>query len=236
MPWLEELSEPLQLRRCIRDLVALSSLAALWRDYNSEQIADSVAAALLPMLDADLVYVSVFGRGGDHSIEVFRTAETLPRGRLESAQKLLRSARDTWNGEISIGANPSGGEAIRVVAARIGADRESFIAAGSVNSKFPTETHRLLFDTAANDTNIALQQWQVDAQQRCLITLIERSSEFIGFSDLSGQPLYVNAAARELLGISTLQKFQNITIFDLMAEDERPRARTKLMALVLETG
>ena len=47
MPWVDEFSEPQELRRCIRDLVALSTLPAIWKDYNSRQIADSVAAALL---------------------------------------------------------------------------------------------------------------------------------------------------------------------------------------------
>ena len=42
MPWVDELSEPQELRRCIRDLVALSTLPAIWKDYDTRQIADSV--------------------------------------------------------------------------------------------------------------------------------------------------------------------------------------------------
>ena len=40
-----------ELRHSIRDLVALSTLPAIWKAYDPQQIADSVAAALLTMLD-----------------------------------------------------------------------------------------------------------------------------------------------------------------------------------------
>ena len=59
MPWVESLSDPDDLRRCVRDLVALSMLPATWKDYNPNQIADSVAAAFLAVVDADFVYVSI---------------------------------------------------------------------------------------------------------------------------------------------------------------------------------
>ncbi|NGX98329.1 MAG: hypothetical protein G4V63_24930, partial [Candidatus Afipia apatlaquensis] len=74
MPWVDELSEPQELRRCIRDLVALSTLPAIWKDYNSRQIADSAAAALLSMLNADVIYVSVPGLRDEPAAEVMRTS------------------------------------------------------------------------------------------------------------------------------------------------------------------
>ena len=42
MPWVEALSDLPELRRCIRDLVALSTLPAIWTSYNPRQIADSM--------------------------------------------------------------------------------------------------------------------------------------------------------------------------------------------------
>jgi hypothetical protein len=41
MPWVESLTDPQELRRCIRDLVALSTLPSIWTSYNPQQIADS---------------------------------------------------------------------------------------------------------------------------------------------------------------------------------------------------
>ncbi len=72
MPWVEKLSEPHELRRCIRDLVALSTLPAIWKDYNPNQIADSVAAALVEMLGADFVYLLIPERRREPLIEVLR--------------------------------------------------------------------------------------------------------------------------------------------------------------------
>jgi hypothetical protein len=45
MPWMEPLSDPQDLRRCIRDLVALSTLPAIWNTDDSDQISDSIAGA-----------------------------------------------------------------------------------------------------------------------------------------------------------------------------------------------
>ena len=72
MPWVDNLSHPQDLRNCIRDLIALSTLPAIWRDYQPEQIANSVAAALLSMLGADFVYVTLPGARNDSLIEVSR--------------------------------------------------------------------------------------------------------------------------------------------------------------------
>jgi hypothetical protein len=36
MPWVEALTDRNDLRRCIRDLVALSTLPAIWTNYGPE--------------------------------------------------------------------------------------------------------------------------------------------------------------------------------------------------------
>ena len=60
MPWIDALSEPQQLRRCIRDLVALSTLPAIWKDYTPGEshrlllgIAANDATAALQRWQAD---------------------------------------------------------------------------------------------------------------------------------------------------------------------------------------
>src|ERR1700760_4783256 len=94
MPWVDELSEPQELRRCIRDLVALSTLPAIWKDYNSRQIADSVAAALLSMLSADVIYVSVPGPHDEAAVDVVRTKATS----VGSSALIERVLRGAWLG------------------------------------------------------------------------------------------------------------------------------------------
>jgi hypothetical protein len=50
--------EALDLRHCVRDLVAVSALPAMWRDYEPARIAESAASASVKMLVVDFVYVS----------------------------------------------------------------------------------------------------------------------------------------------------------------------------------
>src|SRR3954447_19873736 len=78
MPWVEELSDPGELRRCIRDLVALSTLPALWREYSAKEIANSVALALQSILSADFVHVTISLGHDEEPI----TATHGPRGQM----------------------------------------------------------------------------------------------------------------------------------------------------------
>ena len=58
MPWTEPPASSKELRRCIRDLVALSALPAGWQNYDMRQICGSIVAALIPLLDADFVFIA----------------------------------------------------------------------------------------------------------------------------------------------------------------------------------
>ncbi len=236
MPRVDELSEPQELRRCIRDLVALSTLPAVWKDYNLLQIADSVAAALLSMLNADVIYVSVPGLRDETAADVMRTSQTVPAGSSVHIERILRRA---WLGsreQIFAIENPLGKGTLRIMAASIGFGGDAGIVAGSVNPQFPSETHRLLLGIAANQASLAMQRWHVEAEQRRLVSLIERSSEFVGFSHLDGTSQYLNRAGCELLGLSGIEEVQTLSIFDFLAPDERTRAHRELMPLVLRTG
>ena len=57
MPWTEPSAKSDELKRCVRDLVALSTLPAAWQNRDMRQIGSSVVAALISMLDADFVFI-----------------------------------------------------------------------------------------------------------------------------------------------------------------------------------
>jgi PAS domain S-box-containing protein len=235
MPWVEELSEPAELKRCIRDLVALSTLPAIWKDYNPRQIADSVAAALLSMLNANIVHVVVPEVRGEPAVEVTRTSQAMS---LEPFDLIERVLGDAWLGrcqQIFVIDNPLGKGSLRMTAVPIGFGGSAMIVAGSTDAQFPTETHRLLLGIAANDATIALQRRHAEAEQRRLVALIEQSSEFVGFSSLDGKPHYLNAAGCGLIGLSNEEALHH-SIFDFIAPDEQIRARRELMPLVMRTG
>jgi C4-dicarboxylate-specific signal transduction histidine kinase len=69
-----------------------------------------------------------------------------------------------------------------------------------------------------------------------MIELIERSSEFVGVSDLAGKPRYLNAAGFELVGLSNLEQASRMSILDFLAPEERSRAEAELMPHVIESG
>src|ERR1700728_2081578 len=75
-------SQVLELRRLVRDLIALSALPAMWKNYDPGRVADSAASALDSMIDANFVYV---GLPGEHPpIEIVMTPTAVDSAPLDS--------------------------------------------------------------------------------------------------------------------------------------------------------
>ena len=165
MPWVESLTDPQELRRCIRDLVALSTLPAIWTSYNPQQIADSIAAALLSMLAADFVYITLPSGKREPIIEVIHVRTTMAS---DAGKTILTVLRDVWLGrseQTGDIANPFGEGVIRVAAAPIGFRGDAVIVAGSQQRNFPTDVQRLLLSIGATGTTIALQRWNAETEE-----------------------------------------------------------------------
>ena len=236
MPRVDELFEPQELRHCIRDLVALSTLPAIWKDYNSRQVADSVAAALVSMLNADIIYVCTPGWRDEAAVEVMRTSQAASARTPDHIERILRGA---WRGtreQRFVIDNPFGNGAFNIAAVPMGFGGDAGIVAGSVDPDFPSETHRLLLGIAASHATLAIQRGHAEAQQRRMATLVERSSEFVGFARIEGAVQYLNKAGCDLLGLSGIEEARQLSIFDFLAPDERARAHHELMPLVMKTG
>src|SRR5687768_8641588 len=60
------------LRRTMRDLVALSVLPAVWTGYGPDGIAQSLADVLLNILSLDLLYIRLHGAVEGDTLEVVR--------------------------------------------------------------------------------------------------------------------------------------------------------------------
>jgi PAS domain S-box-containing protein len=231
----ESLSDPQELRHCIRDLVALSTLPAIWTGYGPQQIADSVAGALVSMLNADFVYVALPEERDRSPIEIIFLGKGIAshsRGVVRDAlrRELIRSSEQT-----AVIANPIGDGKARVAIAPIGLGGDAVLIAGSGQQPdFPTEVQRLLLSIAANDTAVALQRWQAEAAERRSVSLIERSSDLIGFASLDGGPQYLNPAGLALVGLSRLD--HDAHILDFIAPEDRGRARDECWPVVIRTG
>jgi two-component system, LuxR family, sensor kinase FixL len=237
MPWVEALSDPQELRRCIRDLVALSTLPAIWTSYEPRQIAESIAAALISVLHADFVHVTLPRRRDWTAVDVTQTDRSIDAAALSALRAALNKhlPRTSFERTVKI-ANPLGEGTLRIAFAPIGLGGEAILAVGCSDPAFPTEPQRLLIGTAANEATIALQRWHAETEELRFVALVESSSDFIGFSSLDGAPLYINPAGLKLAGLRGIEEASRLHVLDFVASEERPRARDDLWPKVMRTG
>ena len=67
-------SEEPWLRRCLRDLVAFTSLPLVWKDKTPREIADDLAAVLQSTLGSEFVLVRITGPFAEEPIDAARAA------------------------------------------------------------------------------------------------------------------------------------------------------------------
>src|ERR1700745_3748782 len=72
-------SEEQWLRRCLRDLIAFTSLPLVWKDKTPREIADDLAAVLESTLHPEFVLVRITGPFAEEPIETVRAARRYPR-------------------------------------------------------------------------------------------------------------------------------------------------------------
>jgi len=237
MPWVEALSDPRELRRCIRDLVALSTLPAIWKNYDPQQIADSVAAALVSMLNADFVHVALPGRRDELIIEVTHASRQLADKSLGAIRAAIRKQLPLHPAEQTLTiADPFGTGTLRVAIAPIGFGGDATLVVGSSRLDFPSETELLLLGIGANDATIALQRWHAETDERRFHSLIEQSSDFIGFASLDGRPQFINPAGLQVVGLAGIEEASRLHVLDFLAPKERVRARDEYWPIMMRTG
>jgi GAF domain-containing protein len=171
----EGIHESSQLRRCVRDLVALSALPALWVGRDSSHIVESLADALLSIFRPELVYVGLRGSPDEIVIEAAR-APGQP-GADKRAQQ-IGAALAGWLKPDGAGLaaacllalaipNPAGDGTVRLAVMPIGYEGEwGTIAVGASPPDFPSELDRLALNVAANQAAMALQNARNEAALR----------------------------------------------------------------------
>ncbi|MDB5367903.1 MAG: hypothetical protein JWM77_3830 [Rhodospirillales bacterium] len=226
-----------RLRRSVRDLVALSTLPAIWRNYDLHQIADNIAATLLSMLSADFVHVWVPGQSDEPPIEVLHSA--LPDG-----IATLDAIRGGWGEIWRDGPFPSVGMltladdagSFHFASAPIGFERQAMLIAGSRQAGFPDETQRLLLAVAANEATVTLARRRAEGDERRFAALVERSSDFIAYAGMDAAPHYINPAGLKLVGLTDLDEALSLRIYDFLTPETRDRVRDELLPIVLRRG
>jgi PAS domain S-box-containing protein len=234
MPLMEPPANSNELRRCIGDLVALSALPAGWQNYDMRQIAGSIVAALISMLDADFVFIALPGEHNQLISELARnklTPENLKHVRTMLQQKiaLLGSGQ-----EFVFGCASGGG--LHVATAPIGFGDDATLAAGCFRETFPTSTEKLLLKTGANQAAVAFRQWLGDAEKRKFSAIVQRTTDFISIASLNGQIQYINPAGLELVGLESVDHALRLHMLDFISPQDRTAVQREIWPFVLRTG
>ena len=124
MSWVER-CQPEALRRSVRDLIALS---ALWGTISRKQVAESLAEALVPLLEADFVHVSLSATFDQAEVQVTIGSQISPT----IAEAILAELRDLAGSAPTVRAlDWKGLGTIRVASAPIGFRGTAFLVAGA---------------------------------------------------------------------------------------------------------
>jgi PAS domain S-box-containing protein len=235
MPWTEPPANSNELRRCIRDLVALSALPAGWQNYDMRQIGGSIVAALIAILDADFVFIVPPGEGNQFISELARNRLT-PKSLKHVRAMLQRKGALLGSGQEFVLDDASGSGGLHVATAPIGFGGDATLAAGCFRDTFPTRTEKLLLNTGANQAAIAFQQWLGDTEKRRFTAIVQRTTDFIGIASLSGQVQYINPAGLELVGLGDLDHALRLHVLDFVSPQDRVAVQREILPLVLRTG
>ena len=196
------IEENRRLRRTMRDLVALSTLPAVWTGLGPEGIARSLAEVLLNTLSLEFVYVRLKGSNGSGVIEVVRTRRS-DASHVEMVRAAIALLVNSPGSEFpSAITDPLGGEGLNVAVARFGvSDDHGVVVAGSRSDDFPTEQDRLLLAVGANQTAIVVQrrcaEERVHEQQQRFSRFMQHLPGLAWIKDTQGRYVYVNDAAEK---------------------------------------
>ncbi|MBS0560868.1 MAG: PAS domain-containing protein [Proteobacteria bacterium] len=161
-------AENKRLQRCVRDLVGIMALPAIWVGSGPSRIAESLLDSILAMLDLDFAYLHLNDASGNRLLDVTRSSQWA--GTVASPQELeatlarCRLGRTKeWPHRLTVDGND-----IAILPVRLGLLGEiGLLVAGSRRTDFPRQTEALLLNVAANQATIGLQAaWQLSEQKR----------------------------------------------------------------------
>ena len=198
-----QLDDVRSLRRGMRDLVALSTLPAVWGEAGSERIAESLADVLVGMVDLDLMLVRVPVPPSKPTYDAVRTRADTPY-----TPEQIRALADALTEDLSdtrVIPNPLGDGTLSMVVAPLGVGGDcGVLLAASRAPGFPTETDRLLLTVGANQAAIVLQRRRAEEQlhqsQRELSDFVENATVGLHWVGPDGRILWANQAELDLMG------------------------------------
>src|ERR1043166_282023 len=206
-------SEERGLRRCLRDLIAFTSLPLVWKDKTPREIANDLAAVLESTLGPEFVVVRVTGPFAEEPIEAVRAARRYPDIDAREISARVAPFLELECEEPAIAVpNPLGPGELQITLSPLGFLKEYgvVLVGGSRAHGFPTTTDRLLMNVASNQAaalleNVALRmrerelQAKAESQQRLLETVLKQLPCGVIIANPSnGDILLTNSQAMEV--------------------------------------
>jgi PAS domain S-box-containing protein len=226
----------------MRDLVALSTLPAIWIGLDPKGIAGSLADVLLQTLSLDLIYIRLAARVDEGVVEVVRSKHRHEAANLEAVRAsfdpLLRS---DGLAPPATAPDPFGVGTLRVAVTRFGVGEDhGVLVAGSRTAGFPSEQDRLLLGVGANQTAIVVQRRVAEAQtheqrERLRVTLASIGDAVLT-TDTEGRVTFLNTVAESLtgwrLGEAAGQPLE--VIFEIIHEETRAPVNNPISRVLRE--
>jgi hypothetical protein len=164
------------LKRCIRELVGLSTLPAAWSGTATHDIPDGLAQILLKSLAAEFVYVRIADSTCGHTLEAVRASVESPAGDKDAVCRGIAPYVGDGAAASAVIPHPVGNGNVRIAVAPIGVSRDpGVVVAASPRHDFPLDTERVLLEVAANQTAVVLKQRR-DEEERERIVAREQTA------------------------------------------------------------
>jgi PAS domain S-box-containing protein len=218
------------LRRYLRDLVALSALPAVWVGQSTQAIVESFAEALLRTLQSEFVYVRLEA--------IAESQPAVEIARADSGAADPRQVRDA-------------ARALEVPISYAGR-RLGVVTCGMPLDNVPSEHERLLVQVAANQLAIAVETAQLQARQVELAereraeqelrrseerfrALIDHSSDILTLQQRNGTITYVSPSTSRQLGYAPTELLGR-SLLDVVHPEDRTWLEPRFAGLVDQPG
>jgi PAS domain S-box-containing protein len=216
-------------RQCLSDVLALSTLPAVWAQAKPVRIAESLASALYSMLGADFVYVSLLGPKTGSVANVAQTDcyEMDPQLAAALGPSLQDWARRHDPHELLVTRNPSTDLLTRVTCRPLGHNAEyGVLAAGFAAEDLPSPVHHLLLDVGAlqgtTGFGYALVMDSLRESEERFRALVEASAQIVWTRGADGTAVDDSPSWR-LFTNQSQAEWKSFGWLDAVHPEDRPR-------------
>lgn len=180
--------------------MALSTLPAVWLGAEPLRIAESLAAALFTVLEAEVIYVGLQGEPGHAGVAVAQVGLHKADPALAAAlgPRLLDWARTHDPEDVLVIPRPAGPDVLRFTSRPVALGAEyGVIAAGFAGDRAPEAVHHLLLNIAVTQATTTIEN------VRLMQSLRRYTGQLTGLAEATGAMLLTSGTMEEVLQVIT---------------------------------